>query len=172
MSLRQNAATTDSGYDVALQLGFTALFKWHFDRGTRAGLTMQAHGNSWDPKEFSKHVKTEIRNAQNWYNGTSTPKGLFKGVENAFFGDPGLLAADPYAQWRADLRAAHKTDRTSRDGSPDANQEAASRLAPPAPRPIQALLPIPSCMVCAPSTRSLNRPLSKLPTRLPDRLAA
>jgi hypothetical protein len=137
MSLRQNAATTDSGYDVALQLGFTALFKWHFDRGTRAGLTMQAHGNSWDPKEFSKHVKTEIRNAQNWYNGTSAPKGLFKGVENAFFGDPGLLATDPYAQWRADLRAAHKTDRTSRDGSPDANQEATSRLAPPAPRPIQ-----------------------------------
>jgi hypothetical protein len=138
MSPRQNAATTDSDYDVALQLGFTALFKWHFDRGTRAGLTMQAHGNSWDPKEFSKHVKTEIRNAQNWYNGTSAPKGLFKMVENAFFGDPGQLATDPYAQWRADLRAAHKKDRTSRDGSPDdANQEVASRLSPPAPTPIQ-----------------------------------
>jgi hypothetical protein len=137
MTAPENTATTDSSYDIALRLGFTALFKWHFDRGTRPGLTMQAHGNSWDPKEFSAHVKTEIRNAQNWYNGTSAPKGLFNKVENAFVGDPGQLPVDPYAQWRADLRATHKTDRASRDGSPDASQKTTSPLSPPTPAPIQ-----------------------------------
>lgn len=71
MTARENTAATDGGYHGALRQGFTALFQWHFDRGTRPGLSMQVHGNSWDAKEFAAHIKTEIRNAQNWYNGAT-----------------------------------------------------------------------------------------------------
>jgi hypothetical protein len=98
----------DEGYEEAKRGGFFGLFKWHFDRGTRAGLDPQRRGDNWQEKELAAEIVQEVRNIQNWYHAENVPRKYNAKLEHAFFGDPAQAKEDPYKRWRLDFREAHK----------------------------------------------------------------
>ena len=80
---------------------------WHFERGTRPGGTLDREGKEWGPKEFADACGYKSdRTVRYWLSGETLPSDL-RTVEAKLFGTDAC-----YAEWRLELRRAHRRGRT------------------------------------------------------------
>jgi tetratricopeptide (TPR) repeat protein len=92
-------------------LAFSALLRWHMDRGTRPSGSPEAEGLPWSVKELANAAGTTDRSLGSWRNG-GHPEDL-RPLENAFFGKE---ADTKYAWFRDELRRAYRLARSGNSG--------------------------------------------------------